>query len=419
MRPRLNKDLGIIYLVSALCSVVLIAIFGVCEIYDSSSYIRAWDALSEGRLDALRTPVYPLFLHGLYVVFGPGSFLFAAICVQHLVFLLSLRLLYSLLGQCRLSPGSVFWMTLIYGCLPAITSWNNCILTESLALSGTIALLYLVFRTDEHPTVAHAASVTCILLFLLLLRPIFIYLIPVLLFYSLLLLFRPRTKKKGGWLLGGGVLLSAICFLLYMNEYKKEYGIFSTSNVSVINQYFIARQSGLIDPESIRDARLKSDIELYFQIHGGKDEEPSFLWEEAQDIAANHNLLVIQENLKTAMGHNLMNSIRSVKDRFMDSAQKPLLFSPIWKISILFLAWGFSLSTLYLCLLLFPIYLVLWVIRKREIPWKSLLLYLLGISNILVAVLGAQGEWNRLIFPSMPIWFLLGGQVFRLRKQLV
>ena len=410
MRPRLSKDLKTVYVFAVLCSLLLIAGFGVCEIYDSFSYIDAWDSLSEGRLDALRTPVYPVFLHVLSVLFGLRHYLLAAICFQHLFFLVSLGSFYRLAERFCTSHETVFWLSLVYGVLPAITSWNNCILTESLALSGTVILLEAVFRTKEKPTVLRAVFVALLLTLLLLLRPIFIYIIPVFIVYSVALQIG-RKGRKGGWYIGAGVLLSSLCFILYMNEYKKEYGIFSSSNVSIINQYYIARQNNLIDTTAIRDEGLKADIGQYFLRHGEKVEDLSLVWEEAQEIVTRHRLDVIRESLETTARGNLVETARSVKNRFVSSAQKPLWFSPIWRISVCFYTFGFYLNTLYLFLLLYTLFLLYRIFKNKSLPWDTLLLYMLGVSNIIVAVVGAQDEWGRLIFPSMPIWFLLAGQV--------
>ena len=410
MRLRLNKDLKTVYIFATLCSLVLIAGFGVCEIYDSFSYIDAWDSLSEGRLDALRTPVYPLFLHGLSVVFGLRHYLFAAICFQHLFFLGSLYFFYRLLERFCSSRTLVFYLALIYGVLPAITSWNNCILTESLALSGTVILLELVFRTMENPSAFRAVLIALLLTLLLLLRPIFIYIIPVFIVFFLALLLG-RKGKKGAWCIGTGVLLSSLCFILYMHEFKKEYGIFASSNVSIINQYYMARQNNLIDTTAIRDARLRADIGEYFLQHGERVEDLSLVWEEAQEIVTRHRLDVIRESLETTARGNAFETLRSVKNRFVSSAQKPLWFSPIWRISVCFYSFGFFLNTLYLFLLVYSLILVCQIFKHRKLPWNTLLLYMLGISNIIVAVVGAQDEWGRLIFPSMPIWFILVGQL--------
>ena len=153
MKIALNKDFRIVLGISSLLSIFLITIYGVVVYYDTTSYIDAWTSLQHGHLDSLRTPVYPVFLHALSIIFGQQHYLFIAICVQHLIFLVSLFFFYKLLTYFCGSKRMLFWLSLIYGCFPAISSWNNCILTESLAISGTVFLLYSTFKTYENPSI--------------------------------------------------------------------------------------------------------------------------------------------------------------------------------------------------------------------------------------------------------------------------
>ena len=410
MRLFNNKDLKIILVFSTLLSVLLIAVYGVINYYDSTSYIDAWNSLKEGRLDSLRTPVYPVFLHVMSVIFGQRFFLFGAICVQHLVFIVSLYYFYKLLAFFFDSKKTMFWLTLIYGCLPTISSWNNCILTESLAISGTVFLLFSAFKTYENPSLFNGVLLTVILLFLLFLRPIFIYIIPVfIVIFLILLLSRDRENKKGALTIGASVLITAIACIFYMREFKKEYGIFATSSVSVVNQYCLSRKYGLIDPKLIKDESIRSDIEAFILANGEEDVDLPIIWDESLELFQNYKLDVLQKNIRESSGHDLIAIARSIKSRLMSSGEKPLFFTPMWIsiISILCTAFGIYLSTLYLFLLLFTFFLVIWIIKQRTIPRRTLLLYMLGVSNIVVAIVGAQDEWGRLILPSMPIWFIL------------
>ncbi|MBQ9596862.1 MAG: hypothetical protein IJR34_01235, partial [Bacteroidales bacterium] len=66
---------------------------------------------------------------------------------------------------------------------------------------------------------------------------------------------------------------------------------------------------------------------------------------------------------------------------------------------------------IYLFLLVYIMMLVAWMIRKKTIAWVSITLWVLCVSNIIVAVVGANDEYNRLILPSMPFVLLMLGQV--------
>lgn len=418
MKIALNKDFRIVLGISALLSIFLITIYGVVVYYDTTSYIDAWTSLQHGHIDSLRTPVYPVFLHALSTIFGQQHYLFIAICLQHLIFLVSLFFFYKLLKYFCGSKRTLFWLSLIYGCFPAISSWNNCILTESLAISGTVFLLYSTFKTYQNPSIINGTILTVILLLLIFLRPIFIYIIPVYIVTSIILLSSSAKDKKGALAIGASALITALSSFLYMCEFKKEYGIYATSSVSVVNQYCISRKYGLMNTKLITDNSVKSDIEAFILANGEEDVDLPIIWEESQDLFHKYKLETLQKEIRESSCHNLIAIARSVKTRLMDSGSKPLLFSPMWIsiISIVCSALGIYLSTLYLFLVLFTVILVAWVIKNKSIPWKTLLLFMLGVSNIVVAIVGAQDEWGRLIFPSMPIWFILFSQVLQIAK---
>ena len=65
----------------------------------------------------------------------------------------------------------------------------------------------------------------------------------------------------------------------------------------------------------------------------------------------------------------------------------------------------YSLLCIYICVLFEGIY------KKKYMPVFSILLLLLGLSNIVVSIVGAQFNWARLILPSMPIYLLMLGQL--------
>ena len=69
-----NKDLAIIYAYAIASSSILILGWGVQETFDSSSYISAWDSFNNGKIDMLRTPVYPVFLGVMKIIFGEHFF---------------------------------------------------------------------------------------------------------------------------------------------------------------------------------------------------------------------------------------------------------------------------------------------------------------------------------------------------------
>lgn len=400
-----NKSLTIIYPIAILCSLFLIARWGVIEKYDSISYISAWNSIAEGHLDLLRTPAYPLFLHIIRAVF-PKSALIATICVQHLIFLISVfffeRLLHSFIKSDRI----IFWLTLFYAVFPAVNTWANCILTESLAISGSVFLLYLICRVTNNPSFITLLLFTILIIFLLLLRPIFIYILPVI---FITMLYLACLRKKGG--IAGIICASIASFAIfgYMREFKREYGLFSFSSVSTINQYYMARQYNVIIPKSIQDPALCHDIDSLYKINGDIVYEHKTLWNEANYLASIHPLNVLNNEIGRMSRINFKATAHGLSKRFAQASKEFLFTTFIWDLTKLF-GFGFFSGSLYFFLIVFSSILLTWIIRNKGLPWKTLLILMLGVSNIIVAIVGGQEDWARLTSPSIPIWIILIGQ---------
>ncbi|MCR4566241.1 MAG: hypothetical protein K5651_09170 [Bacteroidales bacterium] len=379
-----NRDLVIIYSLAVIESIFLIVFRGVFSNNpDAPSYINAFDVLMSGQLDSYRTPVYPFVLGTMKLLAGENSFLMATVVFQHLMFLLSIWFFYQTALRLKISPKVVFWMTLFYGCFPYLNVWANRIITESLAISWSVILIYCctVLLTNEksdkpsrRETIHYGASFCLIFIILLFHRPIFIYLVPV-----FLLVFGLKAAMKSGrhFAIAGMVATVAtmLCLLLYMNEFRKEYGVFSVSEVSSHNNYANAIIDGLIDnPDS------------------------SGFWEMNPKEMKDYMDGVYKSHPKEA--------VVAIFHRFFRAADFQLLFyrgtqDHLW----------INVGWIYLFLLVYIMMLVAWMIRKKTIAWVSITLWVLCVSNIIVAVVGANDEYNRLILPSMPFVLLMLGQV--------
>ena len=403
-----NKNLLLLYILSVIFSFLLIFVWGVIETPDSQTYISAWSSLANGKLDILRTPIYPIFLHLMSFLFNKEGLL-ATICFQHLVFLISICFFIKILRLFIKKENIIFWITALYALFPAVNTWGNCILTESFAISGLVFLIYLTFRLIQRVSIASITLFTIQLLVLLLLKPAFIYLLPIC-FVLFVYLFFHKSYRLGGALGLIGVFFASLICVGYMQEFKREYGVFSFSNVSTINNFYIARQYGIIDPSTITDTRLKKDIDSLYLVNGSIVTDPQVLWEESVSIVNSYPLDTISSELSLMTRNKTKAYILGVFDRFIQASKSLLFITPIWNLSRFF-AFGLFIGNLFIFLFIYSLFICIWTIKRRYIPWKSLFLYMLGLSNIIVSIIGAQNEWSRLIFPSCPIWLIFFGQI--------
>lgn len=394
-----NKDLAIIYACAIASSIILILGWGVQETLDSPTYVSAWDNIANGKIDIFRTPVYPIFLGVMKNIFGE-YFLEGAICVQHIIFLLSLRYFYRLALTITNSEKITFGITLFVGAIPYIITWNNFILTESFAISGTIFILYLIQQLSEKCLWTYTLNFTILLSILILLRPAFAYMLPVFGVTWILIVLKKRKKIV---VLSGilSVAVPSLSLLAYMKAFEKEYGIFASSSVSTINQVCIAHDYDLLNAEVIEDPQLRKDI-IVPQFK--KDILEHRLWDR-------YELKTINEAIMSSNKSQPMKYIQKCFGRLYRSSTFPLFLTSIPGITTIKDMIGISLGTLYLFLIIYTIIILYWSLKKRVFPLITALMYMLGVSNIIVVIVGAQLEWNRLILPSFPLFLLMFGQV--------
>ena len=405
-----NKALFIPLLCSVVIAVVLTIAYGVIQPYDTISYIDAWSSLEQGRPDMLRTPVYPFILHLMQVIFG-FRFLFATVFLQYLVFFISIWFFHRL-ADFYCSPKASFWVTLVYAACPPLCVLNNLILTESFAISGCVILLYLAHRLIQSPSWDKAFLFTGQVLILLFLRPAFVYILPVFAAFSLLLFFQ---RNKAALLLLTGVLISSLCLIGYMGVFQKEYGVFAPSSVSIVNQYSLARISGYLDPADSPDSLLKEDLTSLIEAHGDKVETVNTATLEGFDLCKSHKLSDIKSTVTAGRKRVPSTVAKELIARFFSSCTKSTFVFVVWVPFLNRLTEAFCppLGVLYLFILFYTIVFCIRSIQSRSILPYSALFLMLEISSIIVAIVGAQSDWGRLLAPTTPIWLLLAGQVGR------
>lgn len=410
---KLSKDLKVIYLLSIICSLLLIVCWGGQITYDGPSYITAWNSFSQGNIDVLRTPIYPIYLGIIKTLFGESSFQIIVICIQHLIFLLSIRYFYKVALFVNPSKNAAFWLTLLYAVLLPISSLSNYILTESFAISGMVFLCYFLIRLFKSPTILLASICSFILLFLIFLRPSFIYIFPVLLLLLLIIILRYKLSKIIFYQILP-LFVSITCILIYMKAFEKRYGVFALSSVSTINQYYMARQYGLLNIEEISNKSLRNDLLESFEKNGIRTEDADLLWDEANEMCDKYQLKEINEVIYQSYKTNKIGYIKSIVGRLYRSSQNCIFtYNPSFKFSAFtdILGLNLKINFLYLFLIIYTCILTFWIFAKKTLPLLSILFLLIGISNITVAIVGAQADWGRLILPSMPLYLLMFGQI--------
>lgn len=402
----------IIYFIATLNSVFLIINFGETLTPDSTGYLRAWDnSISQGQLDMLRTPIYPTFL-ALCRCISSTHIYTVCITLQHIIFLISVvyfrRLASLLIPSNKVSNG----LTLFYALVPAVSTWANCVLTESLAISGMVFLLYSTlsyYKLQSHSQLCWSALWLFILVFL---RPALLFLVPILLLLSAV--FFVQRIKLAHWCMVAVLGVTSLQ-LGYCKLFEKEYGIFAPSSVGTINTAFLAFQDGLMRPEFTNNAEYKRFISTSDFTH-----DTSELWH--TPIISSYGLLEVHNSLQKSQRTLPFEWAKKAGGRLYTAGCSSNLLESyagytkskgslwIYTAKDLF-GLNIRLNTLYLFLLIYGTILCFVTIKNRNIYIVSTLLWLIVFANTFTAIVGAQAEWGRLIIPSLPALLLLMGLI--------
>lgn len=149
--------------------------------------------------------------------------------IQIIVSYISVLFFYDILNKVLKKSKISYIVTFLYGISPSVIGWDKIILTESLALSGTVFFIWLLIKYLEKPSFVYGVWINILIAALVFLRPTFLvnYCI-VVVFWSIRYFMYSNEKRiliKN--LIGAfGVGLFVIGYCAKFNE---QYGIFTLS----------------------------------------------------------------------------------------------------------------------------------------------------------------------------------------------
>ena len=413
-KHRLEK-LSTIYVLFIAYSLLAFLLIGYYKYPDSASYFNAWKDLMSGELPGSRTPVYPVFLGLVQSVFSGKAVLWAVVILQTLVFACSIHCFYRLASSLVDSERWAFYLTLFYALFPGINSWNLALLTESLSVSMMVFMLYSAMRVVQDKSLRWVLVLVLWVLLLTFIRPSFLYVLPVVGVMALVMMRQKGYRRLAAWALAGMVAVGAL-LLSYCWLFNQQHGIFSPSRVGVVNQYFIARQYGIMDPKAINDKDFREYmIQRQQESREATEEE---IWEEIPVVFKTFSFHAISQgvNASNAMHRDLQ--VKALLGRMQD-AEKTFAFMAIEPMAYSVGLIGVNLGTIILFLLVYLCVVAYKWWKRREVNGWGVFLWMIISSNIFVSVVGAQSAWNRLNMPVMPALLLLLGITWMvLRKNL-
>lgn len=406
---------SILYFISAVEMILFLLLMPLIgrEPSDTVTYFSAFDTLCSGQLDSFRTPIYPIFVGSLRFVFGSAIGRIIAVLIQIAVFLMSISWFRKLAEAFLSNQTVVFWLTAIYALYPGPLTLNSCLLTESFALSGMTALLWLTYQARFLSDLKAAWGAVGVLLLLIFLRPAFIFLPFVFGFFWLIAAFRNGISRVVSVSICG-IVISLLALGGYSLEIKRLYNVMAPSTVSSCNNYFTIRGANLVTLSPTDNARLNASIDSILtirQMPGTIDET----WTEIQSLrrvaSATEVADYVARTMSSAPGACMKFILterlaQALKD---DAAYGGYVLPPVRALTKLFAP---NIGAAMALLLIFCIITARSDLRKRKFSFMGWLMASLALAMISTSIIGAQNEWQRLILPAYPMLLLILGSVF-------
>lgn len=377
---------------------------------DTKSYFDAYNIIKNGNIDDLRTPVYPIFIGIIHDIIGASYCNKAIMLIQMIIFIVSVHYFHKialLLKDYKIS----YWLTFAYGVIPIVNLWSTVILTESLAISGSVFYLYYTIYTLKEDNNKAAWLSTFWMLILILLKPALTYILLVS-FFVFIISYKNKVPYKNTILKGIiGCIIVSFVFCGYCIEMKRLYGTFTPSGVSIINKYMIKKELGIIDIKSIekRDKEIAYDIKNIEKSMSGDDDFSKALF-----ILNKYGCKRMNEIIKSE-DESFISSLKGLDKRIFLSSKNSynvVGIPPI--ISINFI--NPNMGTFFLLLIITFFIIILYTYKTKRTPNIITLFFLFASGNITVSIIGAPEDYGRLFLPSYPAVLLLTGILIQMIK---
>lgn len=376
--------------------------------FDTEYYILAGQNFLDGKIDCLRTPIYPLLCQAFIKMFGVEGLPTAMTIFQSLVYLVSLASLQHI-ATFTIKNNSICNIILFFYILCIAPGWCNEILTESLCISGCVIMADLVLSFVYNPTFFKDIALHAFLILLVFLRPTFIIFFAIL---PVLWLFH-RTLFKYKVISFTLTIVCILCFGAYCSAYKNVYGRFATSSALVINKIYDAHRGGYWDTDSVTDPLSKKWIDYidknyignYGFIYHTFNKHP-----ESIVPIANGCDEIIRAHKSDWQKYRIQLFASSCDKRMQAAVNTHTPLSSALFFSSLFLS--FPLSLFYLILIIATVALMVYFIVHKSIPIGHFLILAIIVAYTVGIVFNACDSHERLLLPVYPMFIILLGTLF-------
>ncbi len=354
-----------------------------------------------------RTPVYPLIIRIIRLCFGINNYLRIVSFFQYIVWFISMIYLYKLLEILIKNKKLVFLSTILYSLMTSIVGWNNVILTESLALSGTVIYIYYVIKYIKENKLSSIMKAIVLSLILTFHRPtaiILVFFLPI--FWIVRFIFEREHIRNDikGFI---GSTLSVIVIVIYAILFHRTYNIYSITSAMVRQNLYVNMYSGFY--------KNSNDEQFIYRVEQAIANNPNNKWQglgEVKSQYSNEDLVRINRQCKL---NNIKGYLRYLVN--LTVSNMPIEFSSYSfttinsSVNIInqFISSSINIITfasVYLAIIIeFIIFIYKWI-KDKKIPWLDGGLFAFPLVIVASTFIGTNAEFMRTAICAVPFTFI-------------
>jgi len=406
----------LVFLVAlAVRAIYFTALHSIAIYPDSVEYLSSAQKIESFKIDVSRVPIYPLFIQVASQILSGFSMERATVLLQMVTSSIGVVLVFLISRNLFKSTIKAFIVSIFCAVSVCLINWDFLVLTESLSIFLVLLLLLSFMMYMRKKSVVYMIMAFVISGLMMFIRPFYIaFPIMVLMAFLLYGFLESRVRQ----VVVTGVLAIAVIYTcligyMYLNMTQNKY--FGISDVSVINslgkvlQYDMYDLGGNIKIKEL----IKKDIEsnngklpypkVFIYEHGFNTNNYSEISDFTKGIMLKHPYMYVSKTveymLKGISGSTVFTdyNTQNYKANWPKS-----LFNAVNNLPLV------NNFFVIVALILFESAAIIYqAIKKRYYNWNWIFVILIIVYQFGMAIIGADGEFARLVAPTYILLFLI------------
>ena len=398
--------------------------------WDSASYEEAWEHFRNGIPDAVRTPLYPLFI-GLCKICFNENYLYAISIIQILATLGSVFLFRRLARRFINNEWLIFWGCVVVFMNPDLIHAAGIEMSETLSMVSVLLYTDALVRSIQTVRMKDISESMIWSIVLLALKPGFLWVLPL---ESVLWIIVAWKRKSLRLCLRFSIaaLIPVGLLYFYSKPIKSYYNVKSFSYIGTVNFLYDFAAMGVVDASACPDSVLRGHLEKIYGDSLNPKPNPLdyIIWD-----YFHHDMLQspLQDRYKpldnfihSTMDEHLWELPGFVLQRFSLITPNGQLIHSSGIFGTTLIQWGRPFMSMVNTLLLIFFTVTIWQITRQTtsrghpdmicgiiifcIPW------LMYLSNYIVSVISGFTQWYRLNLYVWPLLVIVGLQLLQMLK---